>query len=82
MEGLGRRRQRGRKGAVLFKRNKGAITPETEVGRKKKEGRMEGRESQGGGEKATWGISWPAAPSGTRLERHFYSHRKSESREQ
>lgn len=37
-------------------------------GRKEiKEGRMEGRVSMGGGEKATSGISWPAAPSGTRL---------------
>lgn len=55
MEGLGRRRQRGCKGAVLFKRNKGALTPEMEVGRKKrKKGwkeervREEGRRPHGG----------------------------------
>ncbi len=34
------------------------------------------------GEKAPSGISWPAAPKGTRHEIHFYSDRKSDSREQ
>lgn len=54
----------------------------------RKEGRKEGRSREGGGmgrveeeeKKAPSGISWPAAPSGTRHERHFYSDRKSDSR--
>lgn len=55
------------------------------------EGRKEERERQSGcrgeeevkeEEKATSGISWPAAPSGTRHERHFDSDRKSCSTEQ
>ena len=36
----------------------------------------------GGGEGPRRGLAWPAAPSGTRHERHFYSDRKSDSREQ
>lgn len=57
----------------------------------REEGRKEGRFRRGGWgleeeekeeEKAPSGISWPAAPSGTRHERHFYSDRKSDSGEQ
>lgn len=71
----------------MFERNKGAITREMEVGRKEGRKRESGRrgeeeEEEEKEEKAASGISWPAAPSGTRHERHFYSDRKSDSREQ
>lgn len=70
-----RGRHRGHKGAVLSGGNKGAITQEMEE--RRKEERKEERFREGvwveTKEKAPSGISWPAAPSGTRHERHFYS---------
>lgn len=71
------------KGAVLFVKEQGSYYTRDggrEEGRK--EGRKEERVGVGGLVEATPGISRPAAPSGTRHERHFYSDRKSDSREQ